>query len=268
MEEKDLICDLSKEKSYPIKRIITGNDMAKLFLEDDRISVSVDDYFHYDLKNQQALDEETYRLLKEHEKVLKAYQSCLRKLSMKDHTVRQIREHLEKREIPGNDIDSMIKKLIDYDLLNDEKYCQNKIVHYDNDNLSYRQIRQKLKNEGISEQLITEHLKKDDSKEFEKACVLAEKYERSIRNKTAKMKKQAILSRLAGQGYSYEIASKAADALDLQEENEVELLNKEYLKAKRRYEKKYEGYDLKNHIVSYLLSKGFDYENIVKMTEE
>ena len=45
---------------------------------------------------------------------------------MKDHTVKQIREHLQKREIPVAEIDTIIKKLSDYDLLNDEKYCQNK----------------------------------------------------------------------------------------------------------------------------------------------
>ena len=37
----------------------------------------------------------------------------------------------------------------------------------------------------------------------------------------------------------------------------MQLLNKEYLKAKNKDEKKYEDYELKNHIYSYLINKGF-----------
>jgi SOS response regulatory protein OraA/RecX len=257
-----------KEIRYPIRKIKAYDSYVMVLLDDDKIQISDEAYFRYKIKDLRGLDEELYKTLKDEERLLKAYRGVLRKISSKDQTVKQIDDYLLKKQLNKSERGQIIDKLIDYGLLDDEKYTANRISSLEHAMYSERQIRQKLKNEGISEQLITEHLKKDDGKEFEKARVLAAKYQRSIRNKTAKMKRQAILSRLAGQGYSYEIASKAADALDLQDENEVELINKEYLKAKRRYEKKYEGYDLKNHIVSYLLSRGFDYENITKVTEE
>ena len=196
------------------------------------------------------------------------YEVCLHDDTVADQTVKQIDEYLSDKQLNKAQRDSIIDKLKNYGLLDDEKYAVHRIEVLDNALNSKRQIRQKLKQEGISEQLIIKYLEEDDDNEYEKALSLAKKYEASIRNKTAKMKRQTLMNKLSGQGYPYEIAAKAVDALRFQEENELELLNREYEKALNKYAKKYEGYDLKNHITSYLLSKGFTYDEIRKVSEE
>ena len=268
MEDQDNTFDTENSKTYQIKRIITGNDMVKVYLEEDRISVSVEDYFMYDLKNHSSIDEETLNILKNNEKVLKAYQSCLRKLSLKDHTVKQIRDHLLKREIDTQKADEIINKLKGYDLLNDEKYCQNKITYYDNDNMSYRQIKQKLKKDGISEETIERYLKKDDKRENEKIDRLVGKYARNIRNRSYNSTKNAIISKLVNSGFSFSDSKEAADRIQIDEGNELELLKKEYQKAFSKYQKKYESYELKQKIIQNLLQKGFGYDDIKEVMED
>ena len=259
---------LNGSESYPIKRVITGNDLVKLYLEEDKISVSIEDYFKYELGKRSSLDSDTYQILKNNEKILKAYQSCLRKLSLKDHTVKQIRDHLFKKEIEKEDIDDIIEKLLSYDLLDDEKYCQNKITYYDNENLSYHQIRQKLKTDGVSDDIIGRYLVLNEKKERQKIDKLVGKYSRSIRNKSHNNVKNAIISKLVNSGFPFSDCKEAAGQLLKDEKNEIKLLEKEYQKARIRYGKKYEGYDLNRKIMQSLVQKGFAYDDIRNRMED
>ncbi|MBR4461830.1 MAG: RecX family transcriptional regulator [Erysipelotrichaceae bacterium] len=268
MPEEKINIERKDGKESVIKRIITGNDMVKVYLEDDRLSVSVEDYFKYDLKNRTSIDEDTLKELKENEKVLKAYQSCLRKLSLKDHTVKQIRDHLTRKELDPDSIEIIIKKLSDYDLLNDEKYCQSKITYYDNENLSFRQIRQKLKKDGISDEIIEKYLFRDEKRENDKIEKLVSKYTRNNRNKSYKSTKNAIISKLVNSGFSFSDSRDAVDNLHMDEKNELELLKKEYQKALTKYQKKYENYELKQKIMQNLLQKGFGYDDIKDVMED
>ena len=63
---------------------------------------------------------------------------------------------------------------------------------------------------------------------------LAEKYDRSIRNKSSAMKKQAIISKLVAAGFSYELVNRAVQSLGVRSENELELcaLRKEIRRAR------------------------------------
>ena len=253
---------------YPIRKIKAYETYVMVFLDDEKIQVSDDDYFTYGLKDLKGLDGSLYETLKEHEILLKAYRGCLRKISSRDQTVKQIDDYLYQKGIKRPQRKPIIDKLISYGLLDDEKYCISHISYLQNSSLSVKQIREKLKKAGISDELIEKHLKSDYESESNKALSLAKKYERSIRNKSVNQKKQNILNKLVSAGFSYEMSLKAIESLVLDDGNELELLRKEYLKALKKYEKKYEGYDLKQHITSYLMGKGFGYDDIRKITEE
>ena len=187
---------------------------------------------------------------------------------MKDHTVKQIRDFLSLKQLKKEDCASIIAKLESYGLLDDEKYCISKIDYYANTSLSAKKIRQKLLQAGVSEQLISKHLKSDEKAEYDKVLALAEKYDRSIRNKSSAMKKQAIISKLVAAGFSYELVNRAVQSLGVRSENELELLKREYDKAFVRYAKKYEGHDLKQRVLASLMQKGFDYDEIKELLEE
>ena len=253
---------------YPIKKIKTTEDYVLVFLDDEKIMISLESYFKYGVKDLNGLDDNLYKLFKDDEMYLKAYRGVLRKISAKDHTVKQIRDYLSRTDLNASQIDEIINRLIEYDLLNDEKYCINKINYYNNTNLSSKQIRQKLIKEGVDIELIKQYLNNDYSDEYRKAKALAEKYNRTIKGKSVNMVKQTILNKLVSNGFSYEISKSVVDELNINNENELELLKKEYLKALNKYQKKYEDYELQNHIYSYLMNKGFKSEDIKKVLEE
>ena len=81
-------------------------------------------------------------------------------------------------------------------------------------------------------------------------------------------KKQAIISKLVAAGFSYDLVNRAVQSLGVRSENELELLKREYDKAFVRYAKKYEGHDLKQRVLTSLMQKGFDYDEIKELLEE
>ena len=235
MKLEDFLSDQNKtetkEITHPFKKVKVRSDYVYVDLEDEGIMVSIEDYFRYEIRNKKGLDDDTYKQLKDHEIILKAYRSCLRKLSAKDYTIRQIKDHLYKQGLHKENVEQLVDKLIQYGLLDDEKYCINKIGYYDNSLLSYKQISQKLKNEGISEALLDKYLKYDHQREYDKAVKQAQKHVGSTKNKSVKALKQAILAKLVSNGFSYEIGNDVLNELELSADNEDELLQKEYDKA-------------------------------------
>ena len=257
--------DTVQDIKYSIKKIKATEDYVLVFLDDEKIMISLENYFKYNVKYLKGLDEKLYDTFRNEERLLKAYRGALRKISGKDHTIKQIREYLYRCELKKDEIDSLVKRLCDYGLLDDEKYCIGKISYYQNSLYSAKQIRMKLLKEGITEELIDKYLNNDN--EYEKVLKLAEKYSKD-KGRSSKALKQNILVKLTGNGFSYENAKKAVDSLNINNENELELLSREYAKALRKYEKKYEDYDLRNHIYAYLLNKGFRNEDIKEVMEE
>ena len=252
---------------YEIKKIKTYEDYVFIYLDDQKIQISIDDYFKYNVSKLKGLNEDIYNVLVENEKQLKAYRSCLRKLAIKDYTCKQIRTHLKRYEIDDKKINEIINKLVNYGLLNDEKYCVSKINVLNNQSLSNKQIKRKLINEGIEEEYINKHLKEDLSYEMDKCDKLAVKYERSINKKSSNAKKHSIISKLVNNGFSYDVALSSVNKLSINVDNELELLHKEYLKAKNKFSRKYEDYELRNKIYNALISKGFKSDDIKKVME-
>ena len=71
------------------------------------------------------------------------------------------------------------------------------------------------------------------------------------------------------QGYNHDIAREVTN--DLKRKNdkvEQSLLSRDYEKIKSRYEKKYEGYQLKQKIYAALTNKGYKYQEIKKVLED
>ena len=77
-----------------------------------------------------------------------------------------------------------------------------------------------------------------------------------------------ILNKLMASGFSYEIGRDAVADLELDADRDLELLEKEYRKIRRKYEKKYTDFELERHISAALYAKGFRMEDIRKVMEE
>ncbi len=255
---------------YGIEKIKEKQDGAILYLNNsEKINISIDNYFKYSLNNLKGIDQNLYDILKKEERIFLGYLSVLRKLSVKDYTIKQISDFLIiKKELNENEAKQIVEKLINIGLLNDENYCKNRIIYLNKQLLSQKQIKIKLIKEGISEDLIRKYVINNSEDELNKAIKMAEKVSCSIKNKSLNATKQKIMNKLVNCGYSYEDSKNAVNELNLKINNEIDLLKKEYIKAKTRYGKKYEKHELKNHIYIYLISKGFNNEDIKKVMED
>lgn len=255
---------------YKIIKIKEKQDGVILYLDNkEKISVPVDKYFEFGLNNIQGLDQKLYEILKNEEKVFLGYLSCLRKLSIRDLSVKQISDFLKiKKQLNQKEIKHIVDKLISFNLLDDEKYCINRFNYLNKQLYSIKQIRTKLVKDGISKDLIEKYVINNSEDEYDKAIKLAKKYSNSIKNKSLNATKQNILNKIVNLGYGYDAAKSAIDSLNLTNDNEIEILKREYLKAKNKYTKKYTDYDLRNHIYTSLISKGFKSEDIKTIMED
>ena len=246
---------------YTITKIKEKENCVIFFLDNnEKITVSIENYFKY--KDLKGFDETIYSSLKDEEKILLAYNGSLRKLSIKDHSEKQIKDYLFKNyDLSYQEVISIINKLIKYDLINDDRFCQSRI-NYLSSSYSYKQIKAKLIKDGINDELINKYLVVDEENEEAKALKIANKYLSTIKNKSVNLTKHSILSKLIQNGYSVDISKKVTNSLIINGDNELEILNKEYNKALNKYSKKYSDYELRNKIYSYLLSKGFNGDDI------
>ena len=270
---KEIVLDsksIVKDIKYQISRKKEKQDCVFLFLDNkEKITVPIDRYFEFGLKDINCLNQEIYDSLKREERLYLGYISCLRKLSIKDYSIKQVSDYLKNnKKLYIDEINAIINKLINYGLLDDDKYCQSRVPYLNKQLLSNKQIKLKLIKEGINSELIDKYVINNSEEEYRKAYLLANKYSSLSKKKSINAFKQNILSKLVNAGYSYDDSKSAIENLDIKNDNELTLLKKEYLKAKNKYEKKYEDYDLKKHIYSYLLNKGFKSCDINKVMEE
>jgi len=247
---------------YNIKKIKDKKNHISLFLDDDKIDISIENYFKYNISNQKGLDENLYLLFKKEEEYLYAKNRILYKLSIKDYSIKQIKDYLYKNyDLETNEINTLINYFINIKLLDDDRYCISKINYLIKDK-SNKQIISKLLKDGISQDIIDNHLVYNKDIELNKAISISDKLNRSIKNKSLNAKKQTILTKLISLGYSYEISNKALNKLDINNDNEINLLEKEYQKVLNKYSKKYSDFELRNKIYQSLLMKGFNNDDI------
>ena len=259
---------IPKEIKYHIKKIKTFDDYIYVYLDEEKIEVSLENYFKYGLGKLEGFDDELYELLKEEEIYLKAYRSCIRKLSIKDYSIYQIRNHLNKYELNDVHINRIIDKLLELKLLDDNRYCLSRINYLNKQLYSYKQIVNKLVKEGISKYIINDNLVYDSSLEQNKCDQLCNKLNSKSVRRSRNSQIKYMISKLVNNGFSYSEAKNALDKVTINSDNEDILLRKEYEKALKKYSRKYNDYELKNKIYTYLLNKGFNIDDIKKVEVE
>ena len=264
------------KSSYKIYKTRLSNDIVRISLRNKmsdelKLMLSVDDYVSYGFRKDSLLTLKTINKIKDNEMVVLAYRNALRKLSMKDYSSKQMRESLlRKYKLTNDQLNGIINKLTQLDILNDRKYTISRINVLKESFMSKRAIINKLIREGISKETINELYEDDAEQEYFNASKKALRYQSTIRGKSLNAKKQAILTKLVNDGFAIDDAKEIVSNLDFSKEllKEDELLKSEAEKAYNKYSKKYKDYELRNHIFNYLASKGFNLEAIYAVINE
>ena len=188
-------------------------------------------------------------------------------VSKKHISEKEMMEKLLKKEDNYTAAKNVITKLKENDLLNDKAFMEDLII-WDNERcFGENKIIKHLKDKGIPDSLI----KKASfpvTNERKKAKSLLDKLEKKYDRFAYISKKKHVYQALVSQGYNMEVAKEVAELIKKgNDKQEISLLKKDYEKALKRYERKYEGYQLKQKLYAYLVSKGYSYKDIKKVLD-
>ena len=257
-------------ETYYIRSVDLQKKYAKLMIQINpnltkEIKVTLDDYVQYGLRKGITISKEQLHSFEEHIDSEQLYQRCLRKLSLKDRTIYEMRKWLKETELADyQEVNVLMDKLVKKGYLDDEKLCMEQIQALSNSLFGPKQIISKLKQRGIKEDCILACMEQSKLKEYEYALAYATKTLKQNQKSSVTKTKNTIRNKLMTRGYSNSTIEKVVSELDYSsnKENEDVLLEKLIKKAIKRYERKYRGYDLKTRIYRYCLTQGFHSEDI------
>ena len=257
-------------ESYYIRSVDLQKKYAKLVIQINpnltkEIQVTLDDYVQYGLRKGITITKKQLQSFEEHIDSELLYQRCLRKLSLKDRTIYEMRKWLKETELADDlEVNTLVGKLLQKGYLDDEKLCIEQILALSNSLYGPKQIITKLKQRGIKEDCILACMEQLKIKEYEYALIYATKALKQSQKSSVTKTKNTIRNKLMMRGYSNSTIEKVVSELDYSsnKENENVLLEKLIQKAIKRYERKYRGYDLKTRIYRYCLTQGFHGEDI------
>lgn len=263
--------------TYEVKKIKTTDDCVLVTLEDNqeeeiKVLVSVDDYFAFEIKKDGLVHSSTLIELQMREKLLKAWRLCIRKISMKDRTRKEMYDILvQDNTLDIKQINDMIEKLEEKGYINDTLYMVNEIEKMQFTLDGRKKILRNLVHKGLPYETVSSALETlNDATERSKAIKYAEKLQNTIKGKSIKMKKQLMKQKLIVQGYDGYLADEIIEAMNYEADmdEQEQLLAKTIQKAVKTYSKKYEGRDLRNAVLRTLIRKGFNSEDVLIAIEE
>lgn len=252
-----------------IKTIKVYKDHVTLsFLKREKLQISKEAYLSSYLYEGKALSQKEIDKLLEITAVSKLLNYGISLLNKRRYSERKMYDKLKAKEDNKSSIMSVINTLKDKGLLNDKEYMQDLIVWDDERKLGKNKIIKHLKDQGIPSSLV-EKAHFNNLNELKKAKSLLPKLDKKYTRYAYEQKKKHIYSALVSQGYDMDVAREVMGHTKKdQPKKEKEKLKNDYLKIKRRYENKYEGYELRKRIYAALANKGYRNNEIKTVLED
>ncbi len=264
------------EDSYEVIKIKAADDFMRIYVINDKedepikITISLDDYFTLKIQKHTLLDRKTVNELQHKERLLQAHKQCIRKLSMRDYTTKELRQYLKnQRVLEEAEIEQILTDLTHKGYLNDYQYMMNKIEKMQYSLKSKGKIIQSLVDKGVSHEEVARALDNyDDSQESAKAVKLAEKLKSTVKDKSLSMKRKVIAQKLVRQGFESNVAYHASEAVEFEDEDDKNALQKTMMKAIRTNQRKYQGTQLRNRVIHACIKKGFKSSDVLSLIDE
>ncbi len=233
------------------------------------IAVSLDDYAQLKLKKGRRLVPQELDYLIGRQSGIGAYEKCLRKISCRDHSEKEVREWL-KKDYPQDVAESVIARLKREGYIDDEKYCRTQVELLGKALWGRKQIVRQLMEKGIASNVIELVIKETELDGYGNAYKVGEKVLKAHGNGSLRKTQDKIRKKLAGRGYESEEIENALESLDY---GETELREKKNLKkcaekAMKRYGRKLSGAALWNKVFQYCMMQGYGTDDIGIVLEE
>ena len=238
---------------------------------EETVFLPSEEFIRESLKEKESLNEDRWGKLKSDAAYFGAYRECLRKLTLKDRTEKEITEILYgQKGLNAEKRKEILDKLKKRNLVNDVEYAENRIAELRMSLYGKNRIIRSLKEKGIEENLIWEKLESEDpNKEIERGRELAKKIESTLGSVPFREKKTRLKQKLMTRGYDPQDCDTILSSITLLKDpaKEGSLLKKAAESAYRRYSGKKKGRELQSAVIRSLLGKGFGYEDIMTVIE-
>ena len=253
---------------YPIKNGI--NEVVFLF-DESEIIIEVSDKIIkvYKLEPGKEISKEVFDVLKDYEQVTRAYNKALKLLTVKDYTYSQMKKKLmDNGDYDDTQLDATLELLQEKNLINDEAYTLNYLKRCTRLGIGLNKAIYNLRSYGISGEILDRCLEENDTDdEYNAATEIIDTYYNRNSTFSYKAMLKKIRDKLYIKGFTTETIERAlADYdFDFDDQKEQTALEKEFIKQKKKYLKKYQGNRLKEKIIDTLLRKGYNYEHIKEL---
>ena len=242
--------------------VITFSDKSKLDLAPEVMG----NFYLYEGK---SLDKKEIKELISFNNSASLMKYALSLLKKNHYSEWKMREKMyNNKEANKEDVDNVIKVLKANDLINDKMLILDTIEYGNERNIGKNKIIADLANKGVFKENLT-NIRFSTSLENKKAINNLNKLEKKYAKYSYEQKKQHIYRNLLSLGFDNDIALEALNRLSKpKEKDELDKLKKDFDKTYLRNKNKYEGYELKNKVISSLKSKGYKTKDILSRWEK
>ena len=231
-----------------------GKNKYKIFLDTTELTLYEDIILNYDLLLNKDISIEDIDKLIDENNYYDAYNMALNYIEIKLRNRKEIVEYLKKKDFNNKCIDYALERLDKLNLLDDKRYTEafiNDKMLLSNDGPF--KIRKQLIDVEINEEVIDNYLSLIDEE------VWKNKLEKLINKKKSIMKSKSyymFITKMKNDLYNLGYDKYMIDELLSNIEYSSDALSKDFLKASRKFKGD------KNKIVSSLLRKGYNYDEI------
>ncbi|NLI94230.1 MAG: hypothetical protein GX350_00220 [Erysipelotrichaceae bacterium] len=241
---------------------IKRKTISLTFSNGETLKITPSVYSEYYLYTGKKIEPEEIKAIKKASEQAKLRDYAFNLFARASYTTEEIRKKLRTRKASKSTIDTIIKQLENAQLLDDRQYAMEKCAYLQASHRGPRYIENDLKRRGIAGDIIEEVLSKPFDYE-ETAKQYALKASKNINARNNKDLKNKLTNQLLNRGFYNAHINVALEIIPPLEEGKIlKKLKLDYEKAKRRYEKKYEGYELNNRLFKYLSQRGYNYNEI------
>lgn len=269
LNDKD-ISSAQDEAEYRVVRLKVDDDYTRIYVADNEMEtafvIMTSDYFDLKIYQDQIIDQKMYYQLTRLHGFAYGYRRAIRALRYKDHSVKEISDLLYGiQNLDSRGRKRIMEQLTESGLLNDEQLVQNEIENDRMKLVGHHKTAGNLSRRGIDLELIDKYISEiDPEEECQRGIEKAAGIVKTIRNRSYRETVNVLKSRLRSAGYPGAMIPEIVAALQLEpdEDREQDNLNRQFEKARRRYQNRYSGSKLKNRIYQSLYSKGYRSEDI------
>ncbi|WFT75907.1 recombination regulator RecX [Halobacillus naozhouensis] len=243
-----------------------GQGEAYGFSVDEELLVK----FH--LRKSMEIDESMIAALIQKDTIHKTYTLAIHYLSYRMRSEKEIRDYLVKKEADDEQIDEVMNRLREEKLVDDQEFANSLVrTRVQTSSKGPLLVKKELIEKGVSASGAEEALQFFPfDKAVEKALKFAEKKAASEKKKSQRQLIQTIQQNLMQKGFQSDVIKEVFEQLPEEEgeDTEWEAIVYQGEKLLKKFERKAEGYELKQKIKTGLYRKGFSFDLIERFIEE